>query len=142
MRDLAQTAPAGQVLRLCETQAVERGRDLLRAALQEACRRASMRRRKSRGGAAMCVRGPAASQATPRPRSADGHRDRLGYAVRLRRGQVIGSGLVEGTIKQRVNLRLKRTGARWQATRVGPFVELLALSDGPEWTEHWTAQAA
>ena len=44
-----------------------------------------------------------------------GHRDRLGYAVRLRRGQAIGSGLVEGAIKERVNLRLKRTGARWQA---------------------------
>lgn len=70
-----------------------------------------------------------------------GHRDRLGYAVRLRRGQVIGSGLVEGTIKQRVNLRLKRTGARWQPMRVGPFVELLALSDSPEWNEYWAAQA-
>lgn len=36
LRDLAQTAPHGQVLGLCETQAVERGRDLLRATLQEA----------------------------------------------------------------------------------------------------------
>ena len=36
MRDLAQTAPAGQVLGLCERQAVERGRDLLRTTLQEA----------------------------------------------------------------------------------------------------------
>jgi hypothetical protein len=71
-----------------------------------------------------------------------GHRDRLGYAARLRRGQVIGSGLVEGTIKQRVNLRLKRTGARWQATRVGPFVELLAHSDGPQWADYWATQAA
>ncbi len=35
MRDLAQTAPDGQVLRLCEEQAVERGRDLLRTTLQE-----------------------------------------------------------------------------------------------------------
>ncbi len=71
-----------------------------------------------------------------------GHRDRLGYAARLRRGQAIGSGLVEGTIKERVNLRLKRTGARWQAARVGPFVEFLAQSDGPEWTEHWATQPA
>jgi hypothetical protein len=71
-----------------------------------------------------------------------GHRDRLGYAVRLRRGQVIGSGLVEGTIKQAVNLRLKRTGARWLPQGVGPFVELLALSDSPEWSEYWMAQAA
>lgn len=36
MRDLAQTAPCGQVLGLCETQAVERGHELLRATLQDA----------------------------------------------------------------------------------------------------------
>ena len=66
-----------------------------------------------------------------------GHRDRLHYAARVRRGQVIGSGLVEGTIKQRVNLRLKRTGARWRVEGVGPLVELLALSDTPEWAEYW-----
>ena len=66
-----------------------------------------------------------------------GHQDRLGYAARLQRGQAIGSGLVEGTIKERVNLRLKRTGARWLAHRVGPFVEFLALSDTVEWEEHW-----
>ncbi|MBY0456667.1 MAG: hypothetical protein K2V38_04965, partial [Gemmataceae bacterium] len=71
-----------------------------------------------------------------------GHRDRLHYAARLRRGQSIGSGLVEGTIKQRVNLRLKRTGARWRAEGVGPFVELLALSDTPEWDEYWNDLAA
>jgi hypothetical protein len=70
------------------------------------------------------------------------HRDRLGYAVRLHRGQSIGSGLVEGTIKELVNLRLKRTGARWQATRVGRFVELLALSRNAEWHEYWTRLAA
>ena len=36
MRDLAQQRPAGQVLGLCETRAVEGGRELLRATLQEA----------------------------------------------------------------------------------------------------------
>lgn len=36
MRDLAQTSPDGQVLGLCEGQAMGRGRDLLRATLQEA----------------------------------------------------------------------------------------------------------
>lgn len=70
------------------------------------------------------------------------HRDRLNYAARLRRGQSIGSGLVEGTIKQRVNLRLKRTGARWRVEGVGPLVELLAMSDTPEWAEYWNALAA
>jgi len=66
-----------------------------------------------------------------------GHQGRLNYALRLRRGQVIGSGLVEGTIKQRVNVRMKRSGARWQPDQVGPFVELLALAESPEWSEYW-----
>jgi hypothetical protein len=70
------------------------------------------------------------------------HQGRLNYALRLRRGQSIGSGLVEGTIKQLVNLRLKRTGARWKAERVGPFVELLALADSVEWSEYWASLAA
>jgi hypothetical protein len=70
------------------------------------------------------------------------HRGRLGYAARLRRGQSVGSGLVEGSIKQLVNLRLKRTGARWRVGGVGPFVEFVALADSPEWDEYWTALAA
>lgn len=70
-----------------------------------------------------------------------GHRDRLGYAARLRRGQVIGSGMVEGTIKQRVNLRMKRGSARWLPQHVGPFVELMAMVDTPEWAEFWAASA-
>lgn len=71
-----------------------------------------------------------------------GHRDRMSYAVRLHRGQAIGSGLVEGTIKELVNLRLKRTGARWRPGRVGNFVELLALSGTGEWQEYWHSLAA
>lgn len=54
------------------------------------------------------------------------HKERLGYAGRLKRGQVIGSGLVEGTIKQMLNIRMKRTGARWLAKHVGPFVQFAA----------------
>ena len=71
-----------------------------------------------------------------------GQQGRLGYAVRLRRGQAIGSGLVEGTIKQRVNVRKKRSGARWLPEHVGPFVELLALADTPEGDELWASMAA
>jgi len=70
------------------------------------------------------------------------HRGRLGYAARLSRGQAIGSGLVEGSIKQLVNLRLKRTGARWRVAHVGPFVEMLATAAGPEWQEHFASLAA
>jgi hypothetical protein len=65
------------------------------------------------------------------------HQDRLNYALRLRRGQSIGSGLVEGTIKQMINLRMKQTGARWKLEHVGPFVELRALAAGPEWNAYW-----
>lgn len=66
-----------------------------------------------------------------------GHQERLNYALRLRRGQSIGSGLVEGSIKQLLNRRMKQTGARWKAAHVGPFVELCALVDGPEWDSLW-----
>ena len=67
------------------------------------------------------------------------HPTRLNYAERLASGRSIGSGAVEGTIKQEVNLRLKRTGARWRAEHVGPLVELRALSHTPEWQTLWTA---
>jgi hypothetical protein len=66
------------------------------------------------------------------------HQGRLHYAARLRRGEPIGSGLVEGSIKQLLNRRLKQTGARWKVKHVGPFVELRALADSPEWNAFWT----
>lgn len=66
-----------------------------------------------------------------------GHQDRLQYAVRLRRGQPIGTGMIEGSIKQLLNKRLKQTGARWKTEHVGQFVELNALSNGPEWNAFW-----
>lgn len=65
------------------------------------------------------------------------HPTRLAYAERLAEGRSIGSGLVEGSIKELVNLRLKRTGARWRAEHVGPLVELIALSDSPDWQPFW-----
>jgi hypothetical protein len=65
------------------------------------------------------------------------HQGRLNYAARLRRGEPIGSGLVEGSIKQLLNRRLKQTGARWKVGHVGRFVELAALADSPEWHAFW-----
>ncbi len=65
------------------------------------------------------------------------HQGRLNYALRLRRGQSIGSGLVEGSIKQLLNKRLKQTGARWRVEHVGPLVERGALAAGPEWQAFW-----
>jgi hypothetical protein len=67
------------------------------------------------------------------------HPTRLNYAERLAAGRSIGSGAVEGTIKQQVNLRMKRTDTRWRAEHVGPLVELRALSHSPEWQDLWIA---
>lgn len=61
-----------------------------------------------------------------------GHQDRLNDPLRFNRGQSIGSGLVEGTIKQMINLRMKQTGARSKVEHGGPFVELRAMAAGPE----------
>ena len=66
-----------------------------------------------------------------------GHRGRMNYVLRLRRGQSIGSGLVEGSIKQLLNVRMKQTGARWKVEHVGPLVELGAMAAGPEWDAFW-----
>jgi hypothetical protein len=62
---------------------------------------------------------------------------RLAYALGLRRGQALGSGLVEGSSKQRLKKRLKQTGARGKAAQVGPFVEPGAVASGPEWQAFW-----
>lgn len=67
------------------------------------------------------------------------HPTRLSYAERLAAGRSIGSGAVEGGIKQLVNLRMKRTGARWRVEHVGPLVELRADSQTPIWQSLWTA---
>jgi hypothetical protein len=67
------------------------------------------------------------------------HPTRLGYAGRLANGRSIGSGLVEGSIKQLVNRRLKQTGAKWKVAHVGPLVELAAMIETPEWNALWAA---
>lgn len=67
------------------------------------------------------------------------HPTRLGYAARLAGGRSIGSGLVEGSIKQFVNRRLKQTGAKWKVRHVGPLVELAALIETPDWNALWAA---
>ena len=67
------------------------------------------------------------------------HPTRLGYARRLASGRSIGSGLIEGSVKQLVNRRMKLTGARWRVEHVGPLVELAAVVDTPDWHDFWTA---
>jgi len=67
------------------------------------------------------------------------HPTRLNYAQRLAAGRSIGSGAVEGAVKQLINLRLKRTGARWRVGHVGALVELIAMSSTADWNAFWTA---
>jgi hypothetical protein len=62
LHDLAQTAPAGQLLAACEAQAVTDGRALLRATLQEAVQAgiATAEAKKGRRGPARAGAGSAA----------------------------------------------------------------------------------
>lgn len=67
-----------------------------------------------------------------------GHQDRMMYAARLRCGASIGSGLIEGTIKQLVSRRIKQTGARWKTDNIGPMVELISLGHTTDWDKYWS----
>ena len=57
-----------------------------------------------------------------------GHRERLNYALRLRRGQPIGSGLIEGACKQLIGRRMKQTGARWTVVNADRMALLCSLA--------------
>jgi hypothetical protein len=69
------------------------------------------------------------------------HVGHTGYAERLRRGQSIGSGLVEGACKQVVGRRLKQTGARWKVRRVERMATLCAVQAGDQWDAYWVGKA-
>ena len=66
----------------------------------------------------------------------------LGYAQRLRRGQPIGSGQVEGACKTVIGRRLKLNSARWSPPNIAPFASLAALDHSDLWTTYWAARAA
>jgi len=57
-----------------------------------------------------------------------GHRDRLNYALRLRRGEPIGSGLIEGACKQMIGRRMKQTGAQWKVENANRMAVLCSLT--------------
>ena len=69
------------------------------------------------------------------------HVGHTGYAGRLRRGQSIGSGLVEGACKQVIGRRLKQTGARWKVRRVERMATLCAVQAGDQWDAYWAGKA-
>jgi hypothetical protein len=65
------------------------------------------------------------------------HKTRLIYESRLAGGESIGSGMVEGRIKQLIKSRIKQTGAKWRKEHVAPFVEMINLVETPEWQAFW-----
>jgi hypothetical protein len=69
------------------------------------------------------------------------HTQRLNYAERLRRGQAIGSGQVEGKAKT-IGLRLKARGARWKRQNVRGMASLVSTRPSPQWGAYWDAYMA
>ncbi len=84
---------------------------------------------------------PALESAFPRVANyLSGHRDRMTYAARLRRGASVGSGMIEGAIKQLVGRRIKQTGAKWKTDHIGPLVELISLGHTEDWETYWSGK--
>ena len=69
------------------------------------------------------------------------HVEHTRYAQRLRSGQSIGSGLVEGACKQVIGRRLKQTGARWKVRRVERMATLCAIQASDQWDTYWAGKA-
>jgi hypothetical protein len=57
-----------------------------------------------------------------------GHRERLNYALRLARGEPIGSGMIEGACKQLIGKRMKQTGAQWDVKNANRMALLCSLA--------------
>jgi hypothetical protein len=66
-----------------------------------------------------------------------GHRDRLNYAVRLHRGQSIGSGMVEGAAKNMIGRRLKANSARWLPGNVNRMGISCSALYSQSWGVYW-----
>jgi hypothetical protein len=66
-----------------------------------------------------------------------GHSDRLNYAVRLKRGQSIGTGMVEGAAKNLIGRRLKANNAEWRVENVGKMAGLCSAMYSACWDRFW-----
>jgi hypothetical protein len=70
------------------------------------------------------------------------NQEAMRYAQRLRAGQPIGSGQVEGACKTVIGRRLKLNSARWSPHNVAPVASLCALDHSQLWSAYWAARAA
>ena len=66
-----------------------------------------------------------------------GHQDRLKYAARLKRGQSIGSGMVEGAAKNMIGRRLKANNARWIVGNVNKMGTVCSAMYSGYWDAFW-----
>jgi hypothetical protein len=67
--------------------------------------------------------------------------DRLNYAERLRQGQAIGSGQMEGKAKT-LGMRLKARGTRWKRGNVQQMASVVCLRSSTQWDAYWIANLA
>lgn len=63
----------------------------------------------------------------------ENHRELLGYPRARRRGLPVGSGAVEATCKSLVQVRMKRSGARWKERTAAEIIHLRALALSDRW---------
>jgi hypothetical protein len=66
-----------------------------------------------------------------------GHQERLNYALRLRRGQSIGSGQVEGAAKSMIGRRLKINSCRWREDNANHMAGTAAVLYSGCWSQYW-----
>ena len=69
------------------------------------------------------------------------NRDRMWYAQRLRAGQTIGSGQIEGGCKNTIGARLKLNSARWRVKRAERIGTLRCVESSNLWPEFWSTAA-
>ena len=67
------------------------------------------------------------------------HEGRLNYALRLKRGQSIGTGMVEGAAKNLIGRRLKANNARWRIENVGKMAGICSAIYSDCWDNFWNA---
>lgn len=70
------------------------------------------------------------------------NRDSLWYGERLKRGQPIGTGLIEGGCKNIIGVRLKLNSARWRVRRAERMGAIRCLQYSGLWDAYWDAKAA
>jgi hypothetical protein len=66
-----------------------------------------------------------------------GHHARMNYALRLHRGQSIGSGQVEGAAKSMIGRRLKLNGCRWTEAHANDMAGTAATLYSARWSAYW-----